>query len=84
MVPASTTGVPLSLPQPHNGRPEPIPDPNNNQVRQLLERPEAEEVAAAMCLEFGESPLAPPSPVRPDRERSVSIARGSSDGRPRS
>ena len=83
MVPASTTVVPLSLPQPQRP-PKPIPDPNNNQVRQLLERPEAEEVAAAMCLEFGDSPLAPPSPVRPDGERSVSIARGSSDGRPSS
>ena len=52
----------------------------NNQVRQLLERPEAEEVAAAMCLEFGESPLAPPSPAGTDAERSVTMARSSSGG----
>ena len=48
----------------------------DGQVRQLLERPEAEE-AAAMRLEFGESPLAPPSAAR-----SLGLARSSSGGRP--
>ena len=59
------------------------PHPSTDyQVRQLLERPQAEESAAAMRLEFGESPLAPPSTLaRPDAERSVSTARGSTGGR---
>ena len=85
MVPASATQQPTLTPV-HEPAPEPAPEPEpdsspyNNQVRQLLERPEAEEVAAAMCLEFGESPLAPPSPAGTDAERSVTMARSSSGG----
>ena len=51
-------------------------------VRQLLERPEAEQVAAAMCLEFGESSLAPRSAARTDAERSPTISRASPGASP--
>ena len=79
MVPASATQQPTLTPV-HEPAPEPAPEPEpdsnpyNNQVRQLLERPEAEQVAAAMCLEFGESSLAPRSRARTERSRTMSRA----------